>query len=69
MPIYEWKCPTCEARVDVIRKFEEYTDEPTNEEHTKDCHGSEPHTWERAIRAPKVVRGRGWEGKGHWGNH
>lgn len=66
MPQYLYRCLTCDHRVAVIRSIKSYDVKPDPEESGVDCFEG-PHTWERQVGAPAVVKGRGWGGgKGAW---
>lgn len=71
MPLYRWKCKTCEGTVEVLRSFGDYEKGPEPDEVPEGFKCRDPeggHDFERTISGKvNVVKGAGWGGgKGNW---
>lgn len=68
MPMYAYRCKTCDTKAEVFRSMVDSEVPPAPEEAspTETCTHSE---WERTVSgAPSWRRGDGWGGsKGNWG--
>jgi len=66
MPIYYYEDKLTGYSIDVLRSFDEYTVEPTDEELPESERGKE-REWHRLLtKAPTVTRARGFGRKGYW---
>ena len=66
MPLYFWEDTKTGFSIEVLRKFDDYQQPPTEPELPKEEQGKE-REWQRIIGTPQVTKGRGWgPGKGHW---
>jgi len=72
MPMYRYQYIPTKEEIEVLRKFDEYTQIPTEQElgedgwDIEDGHREESN-WQRILGTPKIVKGDGWgAGKGRW---
>jgi hypothetical protein len=69
MPMYSWRCLTCEEKRDVLRDVDKREHPPKDEGETPECAKADTktHAWVRVIHPPRVAKGAGWgPGKGYW---
>lgn len=64
-PLYSWSCDECKKQIDILRHHDLCQDTPKPEDP-----GNEPtdcdHKWTKKFQHFKLIRGRGWAGKGNW---
>lgn len=67
MPIYVWYDKLSGLEVDILRDFDKYKEEPTDEDLPEKERGKE-RDWEKHMGTGiRVTRGRNWSGsKGNW---